>query len=367
MDEYDGLDDGELAAALRDRADALTVDVLDTDAAFGAVTQRARARRFRRSAATGALAAAAAVVGVLLVTSVDRRRAGGAHPGHVADRPGHGDDRTPGTAADPRRHDDRVDDGPAGGPDHRRHRTRRWPPPPPRRAHRRPSRRRRRRHRPQRRRPARSTTFDSSGGSITVRLAGGAIALAGDPSPSAGYSVRIDDNGPDRVRVRFESDAGRSEIRVDLRGRPPRPRDHRGLIGLGRDPTGRGPAACLHRTETPTPGGPPCAPLATVPSPPPSWSAPQRSPVSASPPPAPSTPRRRSPRGVDDGSSTSGPSSTGDHITVAPTVATSSPTTVADGRPRRPVTAPSVTAPSVTAPSVDRAVRDRAVRDRVRR
>ncbi len=51
-----------------------------------------------------------------------------------------------------------------------------------------------------------------------MRLAGGAIALAGDPSPRAGYSVRIDDNGPDRVRVRFESDAGRSEIRVDLQG-----------------------------------------------------------------------------------------------------------------------------------------------------
>ncbi len=44
MDEYDGLDDDELAAALRDRADALTVDVLDTDAALGAVTQRARRR-----------------------------------------------------------------------------------------------------------------------------------------------------------------------------------------------------------------------------------------------------------------------------------------------------------------------------------
>ena len=39
-----------------------------------------------------------------------------------------------------------------------------------------------------------------------MRLAGGAIALAGDPSPRAGYSVRIDDNGPDRVGVRFESD-----------------------------------------------------------------------------------------------------------------------------------------------------------------
>ena len=56
--------------------------------------------------------------------------------------------------------------------------------------------------------------------------------------------------------------------------------------------------------------------------------------------------------GVDDGSSTSGPTSTGDHITVAPTVATSSPTTSSTRRPagHRAVR--------------DRAVRDRAIRDR---
>ena len=216
MDEYDGLDDDELAAALRDRADALTVEVLDTDAAFGAVAHRARARRFRRSAATGALAAAAAVVGVLLVTSVA------------------GDEqvvRTPATSptvpatvttalpAPPRT---RVDTTiattvPPGTP------TIVAPNPPvattvapqssaPTEPAATPA--------PSTAPPPTSsatvTVYDSSGGSITVRLAGGAIALVGDPSPRAGYSVRIDDNGPDRVGVRFESDAGRSEIRVDL-------------------------------------------------------------------------------------------------------------------------------------------------------
>ncbi len=59
-------------------------------------------------------------------------------------------------------------------------------------------------------------TYDSVGGSITVRLAGGVISLAGDPVPAPGFSVRIDDNGPDRVRVRFELGDQRSEIRVDL-------------------------------------------------------------------------------------------------------------------------------------------------------
>ena len=57
----------------------------------------------------------------------------------------------------------------------------------------------------------------SIGGSITVRVADGQISLVGDRrTPTAGWSTRIDDNGPDRVRVRFELDDRRSEIRVDL-------------------------------------------------------------------------------------------------------------------------------------------------------
>lgn len=33
-------------------------------------------------------------------------------------------------------------------------------------------------------------------------------------SPAAGYSMEIDKDGPDEVRVEFESDADRFEIRV---------------------------------------------------------------------------------------------------------------------------------------------------------
>ena len=36
--------------------------------------------------------------------------------------------------------------------------------------------------------------------------------------PAPGWSYRVDDDGPTRVRVRFERDGQRSEIRVDLEG-----------------------------------------------------------------------------------------------------------------------------------------------------
>ena len=40
--------------------------------------------------------------------------------------------------------------------------------------------------------------------------------LATAPTPSPGFTPSVDDNGPDRVRVRFERDDQRTEIRVDL-------------------------------------------------------------------------------------------------------------------------------------------------------
>ena len=64
--------------------------------------------------------------------------------------------------------------------------------------------------------PASTSTYNANGGAITVRLTGSQIALASDPVPTSGWSGRIDDNGPDRVRVRFEMGDQRSEIRVDL-------------------------------------------------------------------------------------------------------------------------------------------------------
>ena len=61
-----------------------------------------------------------------------------------------------------------------------------------------------------------TSTYTSIGGSITVRLADRRISLDGAPNATSGWSTRIDDDGPDRVRVRFELDDRRSEIRVDL-------------------------------------------------------------------------------------------------------------------------------------------------------
>ena len=58
--------------------------------------------------------------------------------------------------------------------------------------------------------------YDSTGGSISVRMDGGVLAIDGEPRPTPGWSVRVDDDGPTRVRVRFERDDRRSEIRIDL-------------------------------------------------------------------------------------------------------------------------------------------------------
>ena len=59
-------------------------------------------------------------------------------------------------------------------------------------------------------------TYESVGGTITVRLVDGRIVLVGDPAPAAGFTPHVYDNGPDRVRVRFESATDDVEIRVDL-------------------------------------------------------------------------------------------------------------------------------------------------------
>jgi hypothetical protein len=64
--------------------------------------------------------------------------------------------------------------------------------------------------------PTSTYPYTSVGGSIVVRLRDGGIALDGTPAPAPGWLVRIDEDGPDRVRVRFELDDRRSEIRVDL-------------------------------------------------------------------------------------------------------------------------------------------------------
>ena len=58
--------------------------------------------------------------------------------------------------------------------------------------------------------------YDSLGGSITVEQVGTTIRLLGEPQPASGYSVEVEDDGPDRVRVRFEDGERRSRITVEL-------------------------------------------------------------------------------------------------------------------------------------------------------
>jgi hypothetical protein len=58
--------------------------------------------------------------------------------------------------------------------------------------------------------------YHSLGGSITVQQLGDTIQLLGEPEPADGYSVEVEDDGPDRVRVRFERGELRSRITVEL-------------------------------------------------------------------------------------------------------------------------------------------------------
>ncbi len=58
--------------------------------------------------------------------------------------------------------------------------------------------------------------YESVGGSITVEHVDDSVHLLGEPQPAAGYSVEVEDDGPERVRVRFESGERRSRITVEL-------------------------------------------------------------------------------------------------------------------------------------------------------
>ena len=58
-------------------------------------------------------------------------------------------------------------------------------------------------------------TYSSAGGSITVRWDGAALSLL-DVTPSAGFVHDVEDQRPDRIRVRFEGDGDfRIEIRIE--------------------------------------------------------------------------------------------------------------------------------------------------------
>ena len=58
-------------------------------------------------------------------------------------------------------------------------------------------------------------TYSSAGGSITVRWDGVALSLL-DVTPAAGFDSEVEDDRPDRIRVRFQGDGDfRIEIRVE--------------------------------------------------------------------------------------------------------------------------------------------------------
>ena len=194
MTTYDDRDlaDDELAAALGELARSLT-GTLDVEQALDRTVVRVRARRGRRLVAT--TAAAATVVGLVAMAAAtgDGRpsvRTPATAP--VASSPAPStpepvrtavvDPIVPATTATAVVADPTVP--PAASP---------VPTPAP--------------------TPAR---YDSTGGSISVRMDGGVLAIDGEPRPAPGWSVRVDDDGPTRVRVRFERDDRRSEIRIDL-------------------------------------------------------------------------------------------------------------------------------------------------------
>ena len=71
----------------------------------------------------------------------------------------------------------------------------------------------------------RSSRTRSAGGSIEVEVSPSGLRLVGQPEPAAGYTVEVEDDRPDRVRVRFESGDRRSRITVELVDGQPAPRD----------------------------------------------------------------------------------------------------------------------------------------------
>ncbi len=188
MDEFE---DSELSAALRERA-ARTRPSLDVGQAFESVRHRARRRRIRNGIAAGiggAAAIAAVAIGVGAVTS-DRdvvRTPVTAPPetGAVVPSPTSEPAITVDSSSTTSTHSTTSTTSP------RRTTTTTRPAATPR-------------------------TYESVGGTITVQLADGRIALVGDPAPAAGFTPHVYDNGPDRVRVRFESATDDVEIRVDL-------------------------------------------------------------------------------------------------------------------------------------------------------
>jgi hypothetical protein len=209
-DDSDGLEDPEVTALLRHHAERLTGPI-DVDGALWNVQHRARARRRWRavgSALTAAAAAAAIVFGASVLIGDDDRptvRTPAAQPAAPSTAPATTPDSTDPSTSPPTTVGPTTTTPPST--DSTTSSSTSTPATPA--------------TEPQATPTVPSTTkstFTSAGGSIVVAVANGAVSLAEDPTPSTGWSYRIDDNGPSRVRVRFEQADERSEIRVDLQG-----------------------------------------------------------------------------------------------------------------------------------------------------
>jgi hypothetical protein len=57
-------------------------------------------------------------------------------------------------------------------------------------------------------------TIPSPGGTVTVSFGNGEVNLQG-ASPAFGYAMEVEDDGPDRVRVDFESDDVEISVRAE--------------------------------------------------------------------------------------------------------------------------------------------------------
>ena len=56
--------------------------------------------------------------------------------------------------------------------------------------------------------------IQSAGGTVTISYSNGSVFLQG-ATPALGYSMEIEDSGPDRVRVDFESEDDDISVRVE--------------------------------------------------------------------------------------------------------------------------------------------------------
>jgi hypothetical protein len=65
--------------------------------------------------------------------------------------------------------------------------------------------------------PAGVETISSAGGTVTVSYSNGQVHFQG-ASPAFGYSMEIEETGPDEVRVDFESEESEVSVRVEWDG-----------------------------------------------------------------------------------------------------------------------------------------------------